>query len=608
MSDTFQDGGASRDPAAVGSGMRERREQRRRKLTELPTSPAMPKGGGSFPADRHRTQGSKRSLFGLGPRSKLDAALVWGLLAILLLAVGALVSYWASIHFAAEDGGHLYFIAPDAPRDSSRHAAFLMAMRTVGYTPADSPGAAHLIWTSSGSSFAAPPPHGATSPPRSWVSHIPGAEVLLDRVAREEMLRTAAAISAHEARRTEPAGARGHDASGGGGGGEWGGYRAGGVLEVERPATWLLARGEGAKWVDAHRAATHAGREAWWALEGPAGGPAGREGQAATCAQPVAEWGDAEGGGAATATEVPRDVAVVGGRRLTLRSYVLVTSRLPLRAYIHRRSLGLVARADPLCASGGGGGGVRSADQARRGRLAPPLAVHSSKVWVALGRQGADLARAKVWSRVRLITSRLLLAWAASARDRPASGGSGGSGYGPASGGSGGKLASGTPGTQSRDGPASGGSGDGPASGPPAGPPREQRFQLFAVDVAVGRHGGVALLDVRDGAWTAGVPGEEGGEEEAASGAVLLDALRLMGVPGAEDAAPQPLGAGLGAKKRARGEIQLQEKWRSALEGELRSRVEAVWRQERRLLRLGAARFSAGDEQDRGEEERAPCG
>ena len=240
MSDTFQDGKAS-DSAAGGSGMRERREQRRRKLTELPVSPAMPKGGSSFPADRTRAQAPKRSLFGLGPRSTLDAALVWGVLAILLLAAGALVTYWASIHFAVEDGHPQYFIAPDAPRDKSRHAALLTAMRAVGYTSTDSPGAAHLIWTSSGSSSPPHPPQSSTSPPRSWVSHIPGAEVLLDRVAREEMLRAAAAISA--------AGARGHDASSGGGGGEWGGDREGGVLDVERPATWLLARGEGAKWV-----------------------------------------------------------------------------------------------------------------------------------------------------------------------------------------------------------------------------------------------------------------------------------------------------------------------------------------------------------------------
>ena len=251
MSDTFL---ASQDLAAGGNGMRERREQRRRKLKELPTSPAMQKGGGSFSADRTRAQAPKRSLFGLGPRSTLDAALVWGVLAIVLLAAGALVSYWASIHFTAEDGSPQYFIAPNAPRDKSRHAAFLTAMRTVGYTSTDSPGTAHLIWTSFGSSSTPPPPQGSTSSPRSWVSHIPGAEVLLDRVAREEMLRAAAAISTHEARGKGAAGARGHDAVSGGGGGssEWGGDGKGGVLDVERPATWLLARGEGAKWVDAH--------------------------------------------------------------------------------------------------------------------------------------------------------------------------------------------------------------------------------------------------------------------------------------------------------------------------------------------------------------------
>ena len=44
---------------------------------------------------------------------------------------------------------------------------------------------------------------------------------------------------------------------------------------------------------------------------------------------------------------------------------------------------------------------------------------------------------------------------------------------------------------------------------------------------------------MRDGAWPAGVPDDAGaddagGEEAAACAAALLDALRLLGVPGAE--------------------------------------------------------------------------
>ena len=128
----------------------------------------------------------------------------------------------------------------------------------------------------------------------------------------------------------------------------------------------------------------------------------------------------------------------------------------------------------------------------------------SSRVWVELARQSPGLARAAVWPRVRALVSRTLLAWAAAA---PAPGGGA------------------APGT----------------------------FQLLALDIGLDRGGTPALLAVRDGTWPAGVPDDAGtgGEEAAACAAALLDALRLLGVPGAErGAARHGAPARMGSRER----------------------------------------------------------
>ena len=288
------------------SGIRDRREQRRRKLAEQSSTAASPtrsKREAHSLAYTVRARTPMRALFGVGPRSRLDSALIWGSLAIVLVTAGALLSYWWSILAAAEEELY-FFIGPDAPREAARREPLLALMREIGYKATDTPAAAHLVWAPAGGHVDPSPRHADGT--HRWINIVRGTEALASRGAREEILRRAAAISAS--------------------------------LNVTRPATWLLGKGEWQAWLDAHRAASQEHGEAWWALDGPSQpDPGGAQDLAGACVQPVAEWGDAAAWGAATAAEVPREAAMVGGRRVTLRVLVLITSRVPLRAYLHRR-------------------------------------------------------------------------------------------------------------------------------------------------------------------------------------------------------------------------------------------------------------------------------